>query len=237
MHIWDVGRDETLNCTISFSPVTGELGDTVSVDIITMLRPRFVPTGVLLGADRMICHSLHPVYPSTMKITAETGLTEPDICTDYKSEIVTEEFRKKYDKRSWNGGTGTNELDSTVYLEALKNDVIVTPADRYSGAVSETPFTQDDSLTLCMYGGGSGSTYRVSAYLDHELIRGAFDGADYIDLTPSRDTICKKQIAPELLDTGDGKSHFLYFIAISAVRDPNAVKWPIKSDTVLITNE
>lgn len=45
-----------------------------------------------------------------------------------------------------------------------------------------TPFNISDSITLCMYG-NEPCKYRVSMYINHELVKGAFDGADYIDIT------------------------------------------------------
>ncbi len=90
------------------------------------------------------------------------------------------------------GGNDGNDLDSTVFLKALKNGVLITPAERMANPQNQMPFTQNDTLTLCMYGGGKPCKYCVSMYLDHQLVRGAFDGCDYIDVTPFAGTMCKR---------------------------------------------
>ncbi|MBR5405102.1 MAG: hypothetical protein IK107_02285 [Oscillospiraceae bacterium] len=215
MHISEIPDCGEKALTVEFEPVTGELGDTLSVQIVPMLHPRFVPSGPLTGWDRMVSHSLHPIFPSDLTVTQKTGLKPPAVCTNYQTEPVTDALRQKYDRMNSTGGySGDNDLDNRVFLDTLKNGVLITPKDRLEQDIVQTPFTKDDTVTLCMYGGAAPCTYRVSAYLDHELIKGAFDGLDYIDMTPSRDRICKKKIAPEKVQFSPGEYHHLYFIAV-----------------------
>ncbi len=210
MHIFDVKQDERQVQTIEFEPVVGENGDKVSVEIITMFQPNFINTE---KSSYGFSHRISSLYPSSLSVTQETGLSEPKVCSDYEVTPITEEMRQEFNQMSSTGGYGGNALDSGIFIDTLKNDVFYTPADRLEAESDITPFTMNDSVTLCMYGGSS-CTYRVSMYINHELVAGAFDGADYIDITPSRDSICNKEIDLKALNLSLQDDNHLYFIAV-----------------------
>ncbi len=133
------------------------------------------------------------------------------------------------------GGNDGNDLDSTVFLKALKNGVLITPAERMANPQNQMPFTQNDTLTLCMYGGGKPCKYCVSMYLDHQLVRGAFDGCDYIDVTPSAETMCKKTVDLTALGIADDACHHFYFIAIPFYTDHNySERYALKSKSAAL---
>lgn len=236
LHIMDVNKDERKVQTIEFEPIVGEEGETLSVEIVSMLHPRFALTNQTKGWELFMYHSIHSLFPSDLTVTQKTGLKEPAVCTDYETEPITEELRQQYNKMDSAGGfSGDNELDRSVFLETLKNGVLITPQDRRESDAMQTPFAKNDTVTLCMYGGGTPCKYRISAYLDHELIKGAFDGMDYIDMMPSHDVICKKQISPETLKVSPGEYHHLYFIAVPFYTDKNyGERMTLKSESAAL---
>lgn len=217
IHIFDVDQDERQVQTIEFEPVVGENGDKVSVEIVSMFQPSFINTE---KSSYGFSHRISSLYPSSLSVTQETGLSEPKVCSEYEVTPITEEMRQEFNQMSSTGGYGGNSLDNGIFIETLKNDVFYTPADRLEAESDITPFTMNDSVTLCMYGGES-CTYRVSMYINHELVTGAFDGADYIDITPSRDSICKKAVDLEALNLSLQDYNHLYFIAVPIITSEN----------------
>ena len=171
--------------------MTGELGDELSVEIVSMFQPEYVQE---TNANYNFHHKITSLYPSKLAVTEKTEKTDPKVCTDYTTEQITEEMRQEFDTMGENGGVGGNSLNETTTIEALKNGVLVTPADRQNDESDLTPFQSSDFVELCMYGGKTPCKYRVSMYVNHELVEGAFDGADYIDMTVSCDEICRKKI-------------------------------------------
>lgn len=231
IHIFDVDQDERQVQTIEFEPVVGENGDTVSVEIVTMFQPSFINTE---KSSYGFSHRISSLYPSSLSVTQETGLTEPNVCSEYEVTPISEELRQEFNQMGSTGGYGGNALDNGIYIETLKNDVFYTPADRLEAEPDISPFTMNDSVTLCMYGGSS-CTYRVSMYINHELVRDAFDGSDYIDITPSRDSICKKTVDLEKLNLSLEDYNHLYFIAVPIyTSDDFAGRMVLKSESVTL---
>lgn len=212
LHSFSVDEDERLHPKISFEPVVGEMGETLTVEIVSMFHPGFVLTDKTIHAALNFNHRILSLFPSSMTVTEQIGLRPPKVCTDYTEIPITAELRDAYTEQSG------NQLDRLFFLEALKNDALITPRDRLTQSVPKTVFRGGDALTLCVYGGGRPYTYRVSMYLDHALVPGVFDGCDYIDMTPSADTMCKKEIDTSLLPLKDEWSH-LYFIAVPIYTD------------------
>lgn len=235
MHIFDVNQDERKVQTIEFEPVVGEKGDEVLVEIVSMFQPSFIQTE---KSNYVFNHRISSLYPSKMDVTQETGITEPEVCSDYLDTPITEEIRQTFNIMDSTGVmSDENLLDSSVYIETLKNDVFLTPDDLLKGKHDSTPFTMNDSVTLCMYGGGESCKYRVSMYINHDLVNGAFDGADYIDITTSRDSICTKKIDIEKLDLSLEDYNHLYFIAVPFyINDNFGERMVLKSESVTLDN-
>lgn len=231
IHIFDVDQDERQVQTIEFEPVVGENGDKVSVEIATMFHPDYINTE---KSSYGFSHRISSLYPSSLSVTQETGLSEPKVCSEYEVTPISEELRQEFNQMSSTGGYGGNALDNGIFIETLKNDVYYTPADRLEAEYDITPFTMQDSVTLCMYGGES-CTYRVSMYINHELVTGAFDGADYIDITPSKNSICKKAIDLKALNLSLLDYNHLYFIAVPIYTSDNFEgRMVLKSESVTL---
>ena len=229
LHTFTVEKNERIHPKISFEPIVGELGETLSVEIISMFRPGFALTDQTTDSALNFNHRILALYPSELTVTQHTELTEPAVCKDYTAVPITEEIRAAYANQDG------NPLDRLVYLEPMKNDVLITPEDRRKEEIPKTVFRGVDTMTLCMFGGGKPCKYRVSMYLDHELVSGAFDGCDYIDMMPSADTMCKKMIDTQKLHLPkDGYSHF-YFIAVPFYTNKNYdERYTVKSETAAI---
>lgn len=231
LHYFDVGQNEHKIQTIEFEPIVGEKGDVLSVEILSMFCPSYIQTE---SSQYTFNHKIASLYPSRLQVTQNTGLSEPKVCSEYEVTPITQELRQEFNQMNAKGEYGGNALDNGVYIETLKNDVFYTPADRLNAESDITPFTMQDSVTLCMYGGAS-CQYRVSMYLNHELIPGAFDGADYIDITPSKDSICKKEIDLEALSLPLEEYNHLYFIAVPFYTNQNyGERMVLKSATVTL---
>ncbi len=233
MHTFDVNQDERKVQTIEFEPVAGEKGDDVLVEIVSMFQPSFIQTE---NSNYEFNHRISSLYPSRLSVTQETYLSEPKVCSEYEITPISDELRQEFNEMSSTGASSGNALDDSVHIETLKNNAFYTPKDLREGKGDSKPFTTNDSVTLCMYGGKS-CKYRVSMYINHELVTGAFDGADYIDMTPSRDSICKKMIDLEKLNLSLEDYNHLYFIAVPFYTNDNfGERMVIKSASVTLDN-
>lgn len=236
MHTFVVDRDEKIHPKISFEPIAGDMGETLSVETIGMLTPSFTLTDQTTDAALNFHHHILAPFPSELTVTQKTDLTPPAVCSNYTEVPVTEELRKQYQR------SGENVLDKPdeIILEALKNDGLITPADRLKApsqsGIAKTVFSGDDSITLCMLGGGTPCRYRVSMYLNHELVRGVFDGCDYIDMTPSADTMCKKEIDMSRLELPQDEFSHFYFIAVPFYTEKYSKRMAVKSESAAISD-
>ncbi len=229
LHTFTVAQNERIHPNISFEPIVGEIGEVLSVEIISMFRPGFELTDQTTDSALNFNHRIQALYPSELTVTQHTGLTGPLVCKEYATVSISEEMRADY------ADPDGNSLDRLVFLEALKNDALITPNDRMKTETAKQVFDKNDTITLCLYGGGKPCKYRVSMYLNHELVSGAFDGCDYIDMTPSADVMCKKVIDMQKLNLPQtGYSHF-YFIAVPFYTNKNYdERYTVKSETAAI---
>lgn len=234
MHTFDVNQDQRKVQTIEFEPVVGEKGDEVMVEIVTMFQPDFIQKE---NSNYEFNHKISSLYPSKMSVTQETDLSESKVCSEYEVTPISDELRQEFNTMSSSGETSSeNSLDSQVYIETLKNNIFLTPKDIQEGKGDSKPFTTNDFVTLCMYGGES-CKYRVSMYINHDLVTGAFDGADYIDMTSSQDSICKKKIDLESLNLSLEEYNHLYFIAVPFYTNDNfGERMVLKSSSVTLDN-
>lgn len=232
MHIFDVNQDERKVQTIEFEPVVGEKGDEVLVEIVSMFQPSFIKTE---NSNYAFSHRISSICPSKLRVTQETGLSEPEVCSEYEVMPISDELLHEFNRTGPTGASDGNDLDH-IHIETLKNDVLLTTADLQKNKYDSTSFTMNDSVTLCMYGGIS-CKYRVSMYVNHDLVTGAFDGANYIDMTPSQDSICKKKIDLKKLDLSLKDYNHLYFIAVPFYTNDNfEERMVIKSASVTLDN-
>ncbi len=235
MHIFNVNGSEKKTQTISFEAVTGEDGEELWVDVVSMLQPDYVQeTNAYYGL-------ISSLYPSKLLVTEKTGKTDPKICTDYVTEQISDEMRQKFGTMGEKGGAGKNSLDQNTTIEALKNGVLITPAERLQKGENKldiTPFQTSDFVELCMYGGKTPCKYRVSMYVNHELVKGAFDGADFIDMTASRDEICRKKLVLSELGLTLNEWNHLYFVAVPFYTDDNfEERMVLKSPSVTLAGK
>lgn len=236
MHIFNVNSSEKKTQTISFEAVTGEQGEALWVDVVTMIQPDYVQEK---NVDYGFHHKISSLYPSKMLVTEKTGKTDPKVCTDYEAEHISDAQRQQFSTMGENGGAGDNLLDTNTTIEALKNGVLITPAERMQQAEPDlTPFQTSDFVELCMYGGKAPCKYRVSMYVNHELVKGAFDGADFIDMTASRDEICRKKIVLSELGLTLNEWNHLYFVAVPFYTSDNyEERMVLKSSSVTLAGK
>lgn len=218
MHIFDVKQNERKVQTIEFEPIVGNNGEELSLEIVSMVNPRFVSDN---NSVYQFNHRIMSPFPSIMQITDTMDKAEPSICSVYDITPITEELRKEYNKMDSKGEMSEeNSLENTVYFETLKNGIFLSPNDYLAGKQDVSPFTTEDSISVCMYG-GSPCIYRVSMFINHELVPGVFDGADYLDMEVSGNQICTKTIELKKISSILQNCNSAYFIAIPFYSNQN----------------
>jgi hypothetical protein len=230
MHIVELENESVIQ-TMTFSPVVGEKGDKIYLQTVTMYDPNFVPASS--NPDYKFSHDIRGI-PASIDVTETTEKTTPPICTDYVKEPVTDEIRAEF-QNQWKAD---NYLDTQNYVKTLKNGVLNTPADYINGEIPQTPFESTDSVEVALYGGGEPCMYRVSMYINHELVKGAFDGMDYIDMEMSKNNISRKKVDYKNSGINLNEYNFIYFVAVPFYDNyPMEEKWVLKSDSVTLMGE
>ncbi|MDR0918962.1 MAG: hypothetical protein LBM93_06885, partial [Oscillospiraceae bacterium] len=206
LHIYELDNEEKKQ-TISFSPVVGEKGDKLYVEICKIYDPNFVPSSPY--PHYKFSHEFNNMTV-TVDVTETTGKTYPPICTNYVKEPVTEEIRNGF-QNEWKP---ENDLDRMDFVKTLKNGNFYTTEDYANGQADQTPFEVTDSVEIALYGGGEPCMYRVSMYINHQLVKGAFDGMDYIDMEMSKNYISRKQVDYKNSGIKLNEYNFIYFVAV-----------------------
>jgi len=239
LHHYDVNSKEKKTATIRFSPVTGKKCDTLSVYIVTMFEPTFSPVSTTPEYGHNF--RISQMSPVTIDITDSTGNSDISICTDYIRTEISSEMRSEYNQIDVDGNISGNSLENSQLLfGVIKNGAYISPSERITASIETLTdaslFTKNDFIDLWVSGGGEECKYRVSMYVNHKLVEGAFDGYDYLDVAPSKDVICSKKIELSTLNVQLDEYNHIYFMAVPIEQNTDGARGVDKSQNVTFVN-
>ena len=164
-HIFTATEEQTFS--FLFEPVTGSVGDLLTLTVVSITNPDFQPdmestTGYgwyhkTLDSSIQIrfnenAPATHPGYPSVREIFSESEAHEEKITAQY---VETE-----LPKHGW-GGVSMDTLESGVYYTLSYDGNIV-----YDNLCIGQPVTL--RYTMC---GAAGKNYQVTFFLDHQPVK------------------------------------------------------------------
>lgn len=163
-HLFAVGEDQTFS--FLFEPVTGSLGDLLTLTVVSITNPDFQPDMELTSGygwyHKMLDFNLqvhfnsdapavHLNYPPAQEVLSKSEIQEEKVTAQY---VETE-----LPKHGW-GSVSMDTLENGVYYTLSYDGNII-----YDNLCIDKPVTL--RYTMC---GAAGESYRVAFFLDHQPV-------------------------------------------------------------------
>lgn len=170
MHYVELEDNETCSFTITFTPVTGQEGDTLALNVCSVYYAQYQPdmsTTYYFGNYHKVLSSVMPVSfladaseseddPSATDMLENVAVTSNQMTSDFSDSLL----------EMYEGGSIDELLEENVYLLDTYNDLL------YQESYNIEDETVHLKVQLC---GIVGTTLRISMYANHELVS---DGQD-----------------------------------------------------------
>lgn len=206
-------QEENREISVTLSPDFIPQGETVAINIATILNPVYTPNSIDLPTS-LLHHNLLPLSPYFIEVNTPQKrkiLFSNDINSE---ENVSNELEKEFTYEVPVEQDDTlietvNELDNKTYFRLFQNTMetleIIEPY--YS-------INKGEELQLKLACFGNSGSYRVSLYINNEIVP-AFNGKDYLDINVEREKIKISNITLSVseLEKYDEFNH-IFFIAV-----------------------
>lgn len=204
VYVYDFSPKERKMISISFQPITGDVGDSVQVVFVVMLDPEFI---LEKESDLHQYGNYHAITQMPWKIDIKSQInnkSNTQIPQKGTQVEISTDFQKRYEEVNENGEI-SSLLDSSVHFEFFNNDYYETEVQMNDGVDLE--FTINAAGTCSGY---DKVNYRLSIYANHTLLK-VFDGSGYVDveIQSGKITNLTVKIPCELLKGKD----FVYLMA------------------------
>lgn len=195
----DIAKNERREFSVTFSPHAAANDSDFVLTYALMFHPGFAPeseTCAFGNYYRLSCSSLLLTDSGAIPLTAQTKSAA-------ETEPIPETVAAKFYERDGDGNVIGSPLLTGAQLIAERQ----SPQETEDNALRPA-----DSVKLTLLGGASARTWRISMYCDHEIVA-AFDGAEYLDMTASGDTMSVYTVPMSVLGERSQKYGSVYFIA------------------------
>lgn len=216
MYITSLENGEREIIRIEFMPNTGKAGETLELNICSFLNPDYMIDGTDYTSF-LPFHRLSPGY--TMKIQMNKNAQDPVKVSEFKGEY-TEVPQEIMD--SFNSVNSSNEIENVFDRQQIF-DVCKSNEDE---SVINLSGKKD---TLKVFGYGKPGTYRISVYINNQIIR-AFDGEYYCDAEVKKGQKFQIDIPVE----AESEKNHIYVVVLELSGDSDVTNNYIKSSTKLL---
>lgn len=196
----DIAKNERREFSVAFSPHAAAGDSEFVLTYALMFHPGFASESETCSFGnyyRLSCSSLLLTDSGTIPLTAQTKSAA-------KAEPIPETVAAMFYERDGDGNVIGNPLLTGAQLVAERQ----SPQETEDNALRPA-----DSVRLTLLGGASARTWRISMYCDHEIVA-AFDGAEYLDMTASSDTMSVYTVPMSVLGKRAQKYGSVYFVAM-----------------------
>lgn len=211
MHIFQLEAEEMeRTIMVTFSPNSASVGNTVTVNIATILNPNYIPVSLDLPKNLMH-HSFLSIAPYNVQINTSDNqkvlvsniinMEEP-----LPQEMEDSFIRDSNDNTDSESSGVINELDNISQFMLFQESLDTI----------ETCYTvqEDVDLKLILSWFGKSGNYRVSLYINNEIVP-VFDGNEYLDVEVDRKMIRTRYITiPADIIKNLNEFNHIYFIAV-----------------------
>lgn len=216
MYITNLENGERKIIRIEFMPNTGKAGETLELNVCSFLNPDYMIDGTDYTSF-LPFHRLSPGY--TMKIQMNKDAQDPVKVSEFKGEH-TEVPQEIMD--SFNSVNSSNEIENVFDRQQIF-DVCKSSEDE---SVINLSGKKD---TLKVFGYGKPGTYRISVYINNQIIR-AFDGEYYWDAEVKKGQKFQIDIPVE----AESEKNHIYVVVLELSGDSDVTNNYIKSSTKLL---
>lgn len=216
LYRFKTNEEDEVSFDLSFMPVVGNAGDELTVNFILYLNPSYVlrdPNYV--GYDNN--HKISQLLPWKLIInkSVETSTPQSIYCDNFTNipDSIVDEFTSQFDENNQR----INSLETETFIEHFQIK------ENYN-----TISVHNSTFDTFIHGYGNAEKYRVSLYVNHELVD-AFNGEQYCILEVKKNFL--SEITTKVSYNFEGKDNFAYIIAV-----PIAEKYDLYSSDVIKTN-
>lgn len=219
MYIFRLEKEQECNFDFSFSPIIGKKGDELTVHFILYYNPNYVLNdNEYLGYDNN--HDISQLLPWKLIMNSDSDGNDLE-CFD--SDLVsysniTDNIKREYVEQYDENMNPINLLEETTFIENFQTE------NNYDTLV----YDNNKLISTTILGFGLPEKYRVSFYINHQLVR-AFDGSPYCIINVKKDLVSEIKVSFPYDLKND--NNFVYIIAVPIYNSYN-----IDSSDVLKTN-
>ena len=218
LYCFKLNSDEAVDINLSFTPVTGEVGDELKVNFILYLNPSYVLHDEnYVGYDNN--HKITQLLPWKLIVNnsvEKQKQTFQNLTCQSFSEIpdkIKNDLSNQFDENN----QPIDLLKTNTFIEQFQSD------DNYN-----TVTIQNSLLKTYIRGYGKAEKYRLSLYVNHELVN-AFDGKPYciFEIKDGLMTEVETSVAYDFVND----DNFAYIIAV-----PISEEYDLYASDVVKTN-
>lgn len=220
-----VKQNERKEFSVTFSPVSAQGDDEFCLSYMIMFHPDFTPQSskVSFGNNYRISSTSFPLKNVSADIAEKSTLKFND------TEKIKDDIKSEYYILDEDGNITSNSLIDTTSIKVEK----IANSDNINDTEPNTLY-KEDKVSLMLLGGHDNSSWRVSMYCNHKLVK-AFDGNEYIDLKADSDEMSTYTIPMSVINDVPKQYNSIYFIASPIGSDGE--NYPIKSHTFVYVNK
>ena len=212
MQTFNLKEDTEYLFDLVFQPVTGKMGDTLSVQALTILKPSYLPAGTE-NPNYGIYHSANLTLP--LQISYEADAPSEELRTASDSYEITDIPKSVLDANDY-FGIG-DALDTNNYLSIVSLD----------GEEGSALYSKDGLVTfrIRLYGGAEADN-NITIFVNYQPVQ--INGSDYLAIHTEKGKMVEATVTLDIssLET----MNTLYAIASSTGRDSNLTE-TLKSDS------
>lgn len=205
-----------------FQPVTGKIGDSLSIQAVIILSPSYMPAGTE-NPRYGVYHSENLTLP--LQIAYEADAPAENKRTSTAQYEVTDIPKSVMDTNEYFG----MDTDGGDALDTV-NSLSIVPTD---GEDQSVLYSKDGSVTfkVRLYGGPEADN-NITVFVNHQPVQ--INGADYLAVRTVKGKMVEATVTLDV--SSFGKLNTLYAIASSTGRDSDLTE-TLKTDSILLVNQ
>lgn len=199
LYCFELNDRETIDIDLSFIPVIGDVGDELTVNFILYLNPNYVLHDEnYVGYDNN--HKISQLLPWKLTINNSVGKRTFQNSTRQSFSEIPDKIKNDLSNQFDENKQSIDLLKVNTFVEQFQMD------EDYN-----TVSVHNSSFKTYIRGYGKAEKYRLSLYVNHELVN-AFDGKPYCIFEIKDDLMTKVETSVTYDFTND--DNFVYIIAV-----------------------
>lgn len=192
-------KESKCNFNLKVEPDFGSINKDHEMFFACMYEPDYVAPKQNAGYGNF--QSILPMLP--WKLTYENQKVIEDIEDTYKTSKMTDELKKEFTHKKMDG-TIVNEIEREDRYKLMQNN------SEIESSIQSKDGKADFQIDL--FGGGE-CKYRLSAYVDNELVN-AFGGKEYLDISTKEGQVSTADLSISMKEYEPSSIHSFYIFMV-----------------------